>query len=88
MARANGINTDAMKIVGLSLSNGLVGLAGSLIAQYQGFADIGMGIGLIGAGLASVIIGTAILNSSLAVSYTHLGTSRPSRPCWPGRRGS
>ncbi|MCT2988008.1 ABC transporter permease [Propionibacterium freudenreichii] len=70
MARANGINTDAMKIVGLSLSNGLVGLAGSLIAQYQGFADIGMGIGLIVAGLASVIIGTAILNSSLVVVAT------------------
>ena len=61
MARAQGINTDLMKILGLSLSNGLVALSGALVAQYQGFADIGMGIGLIVAGLASVIIGTALI---------------------------
>ncbi|WOP18951.1 ABC transporter permease [Raineyella sp. LH-20] len=60
MIRSLGVNTDAMKIVGLALSNGLVALCGALIAQYQGFADIGMGIGLIVAGLASVIIGQAI----------------------------
>src|SRR5699024_31760 len=48
-------------ILGLALSNGLVGVGGAVIAQYQGFADIGMGIGLILAGLASVIIGQAIL---------------------------
>lgn len=64
MARANGINTDTMKIVGLALSNGLVSASGALIAQYQGYADISMGIGLIVAGLASVIIGTAIFDSS------------------------
>ena len=63
MARAQGINTDATKLIGLSLSNGLVGLSGALFAQYQGFADIGMGIGLIVAGLASVIIGTATINN-------------------------
>ncbi len=63
MARAQGINTDLMKLIGLSLSNGLVALSGSLFAQYQGYADIGMGIGLIVAGLASVIIGTAIINN-------------------------
>ncbi|MGI5950691.1 MAG: ABC transporter permease [Brooklawnia sp.] len=63
MARAQGINTDLMKVVGLALSNGMVGLSGALFAQYQGFADIGMGIGLIVAGLASVIIGTAIINN-------------------------
>ncbi|GAA2184861.1 ABC transporter permease [Brooklawnia cerclae] len=63
MARAQGINTDAMKLLGLSLSNGLVSLSGALFAQYQGYADIGMGIGLIVAGLASVIIGTAIFTS-------------------------
>lgn len=60
MARAHGIDTGVAKIVGLAMSNGLVALCGSLIAQYQGFADIQMGIGLIVAGLASVIVGQAI----------------------------
>ncbi|WP_026459847.1 ABC transporter permease [Schaalia suimastitidis] len=63
MARAQGVNTGAMKVLGLALSNGLVGLSGSLIAQYQGYAEIEMGVGLIVAGLASVIIGTAIIGS-------------------------
>lgn len=63
MARAQGVNTDAMTLLGLSLSNGLVALSGALFAQYQGYADIGIGIGLIVAGLASVIIGTAIINN-------------------------
>lgn len=61
MIRSFGVNTDNQKILGLALSNGLVGVGGAVIAQYQGFADIGMGIGLILAGLASVIIGQAIL---------------------------
>ena len=61
MIRAQGVSTDNTKILGLALSNALVALAGGLIAQYQGFADIGMGIGLIVAGLASVIIGQAII---------------------------
>lgn len=61
MARAEGINTDITKLVGLSLSNGMVALAGALFAQYQGFADIGMGIGMIIAGLASVITGEALI---------------------------
>ena len=52
------------KILGLALSNGLVAVCGALIAQFQGFADIGMGIGMIVAGLASVIIGQAILGRS------------------------
>lgn len=60
MARSQGINTGTMKVVGLAISNGLVALCGSLIAQYQGYADISMGIGLIVAGLASVIIGQAL----------------------------
>ncbi|MDP9800934.1 putative ABC transport system permease protein [Arcanobacterium wilhelmae] len=64
MARAQGINTDMTKLVGLALSNALVALSGSLFAQYQGFADISMGIGLIVAGLASVIIGTAVVPTS------------------------
>ncbi len=60
MARSHGIDTGVTKVVGLALSNGMVAFAGSLVAQYQGFADISMGIGLIVAGLASVIIGQAI----------------------------
>lgn len=63
MARAQGVNTDATKLIGLALSNALVALSGALFAQYQGFADIGMGIGLIVAGLASVIIGTAVISN-------------------------
>lgn len=69
MIRSFGVNTDNQKLLGLALSNGLVALAGALVAQFQGFADIGMGIGLIVAGLASVIIGQAILGrSSIAVA--------------------
>lgn len=60
MARSQGINTGVTKIVGLMISNGLVALCGTLVAQYNGFADISMGIGLIVAGLASVIVGQAI----------------------------
>ncbi|SHJ25491.1 putative ABC transport system permease protein [Tessaracoccus bendigoensis DSM 12906] len=60
MARSQGINTGVTKIVGLMISNGMVGLCGALIVQYQGFADISMGIGIIVAGLASVIVGQAI----------------------------
>ena len=63
MIRSYGVNTDNQKILGLALSNGLVGLSGAVVAQYQGFADIGMGIGLIIAGLASVIVGQAILGT-------------------------
>jgi len=61
MIRAEGVNTDTTKLIGLSLSNALVALSGGLFAQYQGFADVGMGIGMIIAGLASVIIGEAII---------------------------
>ena len=61
MARANGINTDTNKIIGLVLSNGLVSLSGALLAQYQGFADINMGRGAIVIGLAAVIIGEVLL---------------------------
>src|SRR5690554_2687349 len=65
MIRSFGVNTDRTKILGLALSNGLVGLCGAVIAQYQGFADISMGIGLIIAGLASVILGQAVFGSVL-----------------------
>lgn len=60
MASSQGINTGVTKVVGLALSNGLVALCGTIVAQYQGFSDISMGIGLIVAGLASVIVGQAI----------------------------
>ena len=62
MARSQGINTDQMIIVGMAVSNGLVGLAGSLFAQSQGSADITMGVGVIVIGLASVIGGEAIIS--------------------------
>lgn len=60
MARAQGINTNVTKVLGLMISNGLVALAGGLLAQYQGFADINMGRGAIVIGLAAVIIGDVI----------------------------
>jgi len=63
MASATGVNVDKMTIFGVALANGLVGISGSLVAQYQGFADIGMGIGTVVVGLASVIIGESILKS-------------------------
>ena len=61
MARANGINTDTNKIIGLVLSNGLVSLSGALLSQYQGFSDINMCRGAIVIGLAAVIIGEVLL---------------------------
>lgn len=60
MARANGINTNSRKIIGLVLSNGIVALSGGLLAQFQGAADINMGRGAIVIGLAAVIIGEVI----------------------------
>ncbi len=60
MSRAQGINIDRMKVLGLALSNGVVALAGGLMAQYQSFADINMGRGAIVIGLAAVIIGEVL----------------------------
>ena len=60
MARAQGINTNRNKVLGLMLSNGLVALSGALLTQYQGFADINMGRGAIVIGLAAVIIGEVV----------------------------
>ena len=62
MSKAQGINTDFTKVLGIVLSNGIVALAGALLAQYQGFADISMGRGAIVIGLAAVIIGEAVVS--------------------------
>lgn len=61
MARAQGVNTSANKIIALMISNGLVAMSGALLSQYQAFADINMGRGAIVIGLASIIVGTAIV---------------------------
>lgn len=61
MAKAQGINTNVNKVLGLIISNALVGLSGALLTQYQGFADINMGRGAIVIGLAAVIIGEALV---------------------------
>ncbi|HHY04600.1 MAG TPA: ABC transporter permease [Thermoanaerobacterales bacterium] len=61
MIRAQGVNIEFAKIFGVALSNAFVGLSGALVAQYQGFADVGLGIGTVVSGLASVIIGEALL---------------------------
>lgn len=70
MARAQGVNTGAMVLLGMAISNALVGLAGALFAQTQGGADISMGIGTIVIGLAAVIVGEAILPSRRLVYAT------------------
>lgn len=70
MARAQGVNTGAMILGGMALSNALVGLAGALFAQTQGGADISMGIGTIVIGLAAVIVGESILPSRRLVLAT------------------
>ena len=60
MCRAQGINTDNTKIIGLAIANGLIALSGCLLCQYQGYADVKMGVGSIVIGLASIIIGEAL----------------------------
>ncbi len=60
MVRSLGVDTDKNILMGCAIANGLVGLAGAVVAQGQGFADVGMGIGMIVMGLASVIIGEAL----------------------------
>ncbi len=64
MIRALGVNDGNMIIMGVALSNGLIALSGALLAQYQGFADVGMGIGMVVWGLASVIIGEALVGGT------------------------
>lgn len=61
MVRALGVDTQHMKIIGLAIANGLTALSGFLITQYQGFADINMGIGIVISGLGAVIIGESVV---------------------------
>jgi putative tryptophan/tyrosine transport system permease protein len=72
MIRALGVNDSTMIVFGLAISNGLIALSGALLAQYQGFADVGMGIGMVVWGLASVIIGEALVGGS-SVGLTIIG---------------
>lgn len=79
MARAQGVNTNSAVVLGLMLSNGLVALAGALLAQYQGAADVGMGRGAIVIGLAACIVGEVVFgklyfNFSLALLSTVFGS--------------
>lgn len=74
MSRAQGINVDNMKLIGLSLSNGIVALSGALMSQYQGFADINMGRGAIVIGLAAVIIGEVLGKGILGKKLNFAGT--------------
>jgi len=75
MARAQGINTNTMVVLGLVISNGLVALSGATVAQANGFADVGMGVGTIVIGLASVIIGEVLFSPK-----TQSRSSRASPP--------
>lgn len=72
MIRAQGVNTQRMKVYGLAVANALVAASGSLMAQFQGFADINMGIGIVISGLGAVIIGDTLIQTlkvrSVAVS--------------------
>ena len=72
MIRALGVNVENMIVLGLALSNGLIALAGALLTQYQGFADVQMGIGMVVWGLASVIIGEALVGVR-ALGYVIIG---------------
>jgi putative ABC transport system permease protein len=69
MVRALGASTDQMKILGLMISNGLVSLSGALVAQSQGYADVGMGTGTLVIGLASIIIGEVIFGRRFNFAY-------------------
>ncbi|QTQ12259.1 ABC transporter permease [Treponema parvum] len=71
MVRALGIDTDLMKILGLMIANGLVSLSGALVAQSQGYADVGMGTGTIVIGLASIIIGEVLRGRHISF-YSYL----------------
>ena len=67
MIRALGTDTDKMLVFGVAFSNGLVGISGAIFAQYSGFADVNMGLGLIIAGLAAVIVGETIFRNKTVI---------------------
>src|SRR3569833_2245981 len=74
---ALGVSVDGATIFGLAISNGLVGLCGALIAQYQGFADVQMGVGMVVLGIASVIIGESLVGTravGLLITGTVMGS--------------
>ncbi|MBW2001305.1 MAG: ABC transporter permease [Deltaproteobacteria bacterium] len=70
MIRTLGVNTDSMTVMGIGISNAFVALSGALVSQDQGFADVGMGIGMIVAGLASIIIGEALFGKNTVQRMT------------------
>jgi putative ABC transport system permease protein len=77
MICALGVSVDAATIFGLAMSNGLIGLCGALIAQYQGFADVQMGVGMVVLGIASVIIGESLVGTravGLLIAGTVMGS--------------
>lgn len=67
MAKSFGINTDRMEVMGLVVSNGLIALAGALVSQQDGYADVSKGIGVIVIGLASIIIGEVLYSTNLTL---------------------
>jgi putative tryptophan/tyrosine transport system permease protein len=73
MVRAQGVNTDLTKIIGLAISNALVALSGALVSQSQGYADVGMGTGSIVIGLASIIIGEVLFAKAHSFSFILIG---------------
>lgn len=72
MVTTLGVNKNVVKVIGLMLSNSLVALAGGLTAQYQGFAEVSMGTGIVVMGLAAVIIGTSIFDKVSFIKFTTL----------------
>jgi putative ABC transport system permease protein len=77
MICALGVSVDAAMIFGLAMSNGLIALCGALIAQYQGFADVQMGVGMVVLGIASVIIGESLVGTravGLLITGTVMGS--------------
>ncbi len=69
MVRAQGANTDLMKILGLAIGNGLIALSGALVAQSQGYADVTMGVGAIVIGLASIVIGEVVFRKRRSFAH-------------------
>ena len=77
MICALGVSVDSAMIFGLAMSNGLIGVCGALIAQYQGFADVQMGVGMVVLGIASVIIGESLVGTravGLLITGTVMGS--------------